>query len=112
MREEILRRIRDRIGIRNEPVAKTANGIFIILGEEFCPNCALMKEMYAEEMLRGEVIYVSSDSDQGKKISNMFEINEVPAIIFYNTDTGKHVLCDFYYDDDGNIIFECESYGQ
>lgn len=82
-------------------------GQFILVGEEVCPNCINIKEVYAEEFENDEMRYVDIDSFEGKAIEEKFGISEVPFIVFRRFDTGEYIQCGFRYDDDGNIeIFQ------
>ncbi|MFA5235196.1 MAG: hypothetical protein WC390_12425 [Sulfurimonas sp.] len=87
MREELKRRVEKRLS--NQPI-----GEFIIVGQEFCPNCAAIKELYKEEIESGEIKYYDIESEEGKIFEDLLGIEEIPYIVFHELSKDDYRKCE------------------
>lgn len=94
VREELKRRVEERLS--NNP-----NGEFIILGQEFCPNCAAIRELYQEEIESGEIKYYDIESEEGKSFEGLMGIEEVPYVVFHDLDKDDYRKCELVEVGDG-----------
>jgi len=106
LRREIENRVKVRLA---EKAVETAFGQFIIVGEEFCPVCTSIKELYREEFESRQMRYVDVDTPEGASFGENYDLSELPFVVFHNLVTDEYTVCDFRYDGEGNIeIFQKE----
>lgn len=95
VREELIKRVEGRLSQR------TSIGEFIIIGQEFCPNCASIRELYHEEIESGEMKYYDIESEEGKIFENLLGIEEIPHIVFHNFGNDEYYKCELTEVGDG-----------
>ena len=106
LRREIENRVKTRIA---EKSVETAFGQFIIVGEEFCPVCTSIKELYREEFESRQMRYVDVDTPEGALFEENYDLSKLPFVVFHNLVTEEYTMCGFRYDGEGNIeIFQKE----
>jgi|GEM_PF-4694235 hypothetical protein len=95
VREELIRRVEERL------LKKYPQGEFIAVGQEFCPNCIAFKELYQEEIDSGSMKYYDIESPEGKVIEGLFDIEDVPFILFHDVLKDEYKKCELKETDDG-----------
>jgi len=78
-------------------------GKFIIIGHKMCSGCEFLKDVFKDEIERGEIKYVDIESKEGKEYDEMFDIKEFPFIVYREKDVYKK--CDIKVEGD-NITIE------
>lgn len=68
----------------------------ILLTDEKCPSCIAVKEFLREEIESGKIKVVDMESEEGKELCDMLNVNEAPIIIVK------------YYSDEGEIFHRCK----
>ena len=92
--EDLTRRVEKKI-------SKQPSGNFIIVGQEFCPNCAAIKELYKDEIESGEMKYYDIESEMGKMFEELLGIEEIPYIVFHNLKDDDFHKCELVEVGDG-----------
>ena len=69
------------------------DGDIIMVGEEFCPNCAAIKELYAEEMGGDTIKYLDIHEPEAQVIDSLFKIEKIPFVVYKDKMTGKYYKC-------------------
>lgn len=87
VRDELIRRVEERLS--KQPI-----GEFVIIGQEFCPNCAAIKDLYKDEIESGEMKYYDIESEMGKVFEELLGIEEIPYIVFHNLKDDDFHKCE------------------
>lgn len=87
-------KVKDELISRIEKRLSKFRGEFIIIGEEFCPNCASVRELYHDEIESGEMKYYDIESEEGKVFENLLNIEEIPYIVFHNLEVDDYHKCE------------------
>lgn len=87
VRDELIRRVEERL-------SKQPRGEFVIIGQEFCPNCAAIKDLYKDEIESGEMKYYDIESEMGKVFEELLGIEEIPYIVFHSLKDDDFHKCE------------------
>ena len=53
----------------------------IMIGDEYCPNCADAKELIAGDLKAGKAVYFDSESKEGETYAKKYKIGGLPGFI-------------------------------
>jgi thiol-disulfide isomerase/thioredoxin len=69
------------------------DGEIIMVGEEFCPNCASVKQLYADEMGEDTIRYIDINEPEAQEINDIFKIDKIPFVVYKDKQTGNYYKC-------------------
>ena len=68
-------------------------GDIIIIGEEICPNCATIKQIYTDEMGEDVIKYLDINEYEAQVIDSIHHIDSVPFVVYKDLKSGNYYKC-------------------
>lgn len=85
---------------------KNSNGKLLIIGEENCPGCEMVKTIFKEEIEKGVIEYREVDKDkEARELAKKLGIKYVPFPVY--GEKGELYKCDIRQEGD-EIVVECK----